>query len=408
MTGGPGNRSGRAPRITCVISALSVGGAELVLTALADRWVRMGWSVTILSFGGPRDTPFYRPDPRVVERRLDLLAVSRSPLDAVANNLRRLRRLRRAIRATRPDAIVSFMDRTNVLTLLATVGTPWPVVVSDRTAPEASPGRAWAGLRRLAYQRARRVVVQTASAAAAYPADLRRRLTVIPNPVLDPGTVGVAPRPGQPAPAIGAPADDPGAPRIVALGRLVPAKGFDLLLRAFSVVHTAHPSARLEIWGEGPEREPLERLRASLGLESWVALPGETRTPAATLARGRMAVLSSRLEGFPNVLLEAMVQGIPVVAFACPHGPAEIVRDGIDGRLVPAGDVERLAGAIGDLLADEGRRAALAARAPEVRERFGLERVGRAWDALLLGDAAVEVAGASGASGASDAQEAAP
>jgi glycosyltransferase involved in cell wall biosynthesis len=378
---------GRAPRITCVISALSVGGAERILTTLADRWAAMGWSVTILTFAGPATGRFFRPDPRVQERQLNLLATSRSPLSAIPRNLGRLLQLRRAIAATEPDAVLSFMDRTNDLTLLATIGQPWPVVVAERSAPEIGPGRAWSVLRRVAYPRASRVVVQTASAGASLPARLRPKLAVIPNPALDARTAlpieATVENAGGPLAARRAEDADPDG-RVVALGRLVPAKGFDLLLRAFEIVHASEPSSRLEIWGEGPDRTRLEALGRELGIAGAVELPGETRSPTTALARGCVFVLASRHEGFPNVLLEAMAQGIAVVAFACRHGPAEIIRDGVDGVLVPAGDVTALAAAIRDLLSDPARRARLGSRAVEVRERFALERIGPMWDALLL------------------------
>ncbi len=410
-----------APRVTCVIPALSVGGAERVLTALANRWVEMGWSVTLVTFAGPSDPAFYRPDPRVVEQRLDLFASSRSPLSAIPRNLGRLRRLRRSIAASAPDAVLSFMDRTNVLALLATVGQPWPVVVSERTNPSVSPGRAWALLRSIAYRRAARVVVQTASARDSMPARLREKVAVIPNPALEPGFADPAdplsaaadssgPVPAAPAVGSAAPAssgteaaavrsgttpDTDGADRadrVIALGRLVPAKGFDLLLRAFAGVHDAVPSARLEIWGDGPERRMLEDLVRELGLVGVARLPGETHDPAAALARGCVVALSSRHEGFPNVLLEAMMQGIPTVAFDCRFGPAEIIRDGVDGRLVPAGDVDALGAAMRQLLADSDERERMGIRAREVGERFSLETVGRAWDALLLERGSVKVA----------------
>ena len=367
------------------------------MTALAARWVDKGWSVTILTFAGPTDASFFGTDPRVVEVRLDLFAVSRTPFAGVVRNLGRLRRLRQAIRATEPDAVLSFMDRTNVLTLLATVGQPWPVVVSDRTDPDVSPGRGWSQLRSLAYLRAHRIVVQTAAARRALPARRRARASVIPNPVLQPAEL---PGSGQPVPAdhdaAGTSASrnegDGQAPaggaasgaRVVALGRLVEAKGFDLLLRAFATVHRRHPGVTLEIWGEGTDHASLLSLRDQLGLASAVDLRGETRTPAVALRRGDVFVLSSRHEGFPNVLLEAMAEGIAAVAFDCPYGPAEIIRDGVDGILVPPGDVEGLAGAIDRVLDDPATRSRLGARAVEVRERFDLERIGRMWDELLI------------------------
>jgi len=373
-TPGPADGTADRVRVTLVISGLVVGGAERVLTALANAWVDEGRPVTILTLDPPDRPPFFPVDPRVDVRRLGLAGVSRNRLEAVANNLRRLVRLRRAIAGTRPDVVVSFMDRTNVLTLLATFGAAWPVIVADRTAADPASGLIWRTLRRISYRRARWIVVQTNGSAAAMPEGLRRRAVAIPNPVLvDPGHRSAG----------GAAGSDPAL--VVALGRLVPQKGFDLLVGAFPSVLRRAPTARLEIWGAGPEADRLGSLVRDLELTSSVTLAGETRDPATAILRAGVFVLSSRVEGFPNVLLEAMASGRPVVAFDCPFGPAEIVTDGVDGRLVRAGDVDGLADAITDLITSPTQAAALGARATEVRERFAFGPILGRWSDLVDG-----------------------
>jgi glycosyltransferase involved in cell wall biosynthesis len=276
-----------------------------------------------------------------------------------------------AIGRTRPDVVISFMDRTNVLVLLATVGARRPVFVADRTAADPASGRIWRTLRRITYRRATAVVVQTEASAKALDERLRRRAVAIPNPVLD-----------EPADAATTAASGE-SHLVVALGRLVPQKGFDLLIDAFASVVRDVPDARLEIWGDGPERASLAAAIERRGLGGCAILAGETRQPAAVLGRSEIFVLSSRIEGFPNVLIEAMALGRPVVAFDCTFGPAEIVRDGLDGLLVPAGDVDGLGAAIVRLLTEPETRVAIGRRAVEVRERFALPGILARWSELV-------------------------
>jgi glycosyltransferase involved in cell wall biosynthesis len=167
------------------------------------------------------------------------------------------------------------------------------------------------------------------------------------------------------------------------MGRLVPQKGFDRLLEAFASIARERPGWSLTIHGEGPQRLPLTERTESLGLAGQVRFPGVTDDPAAALADADLFVLSSRWEGFPTVLGEAMALGRPVVAFDCPSGPADLIRDGLDGVLVPRDDIAALASAMASLIDDPTRRAALAARAPEVLERFGLTAILARWDELF-------------------------
>jgi glycosyltransferase involved in cell wall biosynthesis len=174
-----------------------------------------------------------------------------------------------------------------------------------------------------------------------------------------------------------------GTRRLVAVGRLVHQKGFDLLLRAFAEIATEHPEWTLTIWGEGEERGRLEALCAQLALLEQVQLPGLTELPGQWVEEAEVFVLSSRFESFGNVVTEAMVAGLPVVAFECPWGPGDIIRDGEDGLLVPPEDVGALAAAMRRLIVDpELRRRLGEAGARNVR-RFQKEMIVAQWDALI-------------------------
>lgn len=368
-------------KLLFIISSLQCGGAERVCVTLCNYWADRGWEITLATFDDGSEAPFFPLSPRVRHVTLGLQRRSTGLLHSVVNNLRRVPRLRRFVVAERPDRILSFIDGTNVLALIAAAGTGIPVVVGERVDPAHHEiPLPWKILRRVVYRRAFAIAVQTRSTAAFFPASWRRRIAVIPNPVPE-----LAPRSaGGPNPA--------GARRsIVGMGRLERQKGFDLLIRAFESIATMRPEWDLKIFGEGSERDRLTASISRSGLSGRIALPGREPDALAALRRADLFVLSSRYEGFPNALCEAMACGLPVISFDCPSGPADIVHDGVDGRLVPAEDVGALAAAMTELTGNPELRGALSTAATAVAERFSVERVAALWERVLRDGASAAV-----------------
>ena len=382
-------------RLALVISALDDGGAQRVLSLLANRWLERGIEVTVVTLSRP-ESDFFQLAPGVRRIALGLMGRSRNPLQGALKNQRRWRALRRALRDARPDMVIGFVAETNLLVLAAGLGLGVPVIVSERSDPRRQPlGAIRRGLRRLLYPRAAAVVLQTESVARwAREALPGARLAVIPNPATRPEEDGAGG--GPRAKATTDPAPPSGRHLIVGMGRLSREKGFDHLLRAFARCAEGFPDWSLVIAGDGGERPRLAELSARLGIAERVRLAGLVRHPGGLLRRADLFVLPSRHEGFPNALLEAMSCGLPVIAFDCPSGPAEIIRPGQDGVLVPPGDEEALAAAMRRLMADEAERRRLGGRAVEVLERFGLGAVMERWDALI-GRAAADGGGSAAA-----------
>ncbi len=176
---------------------------------------------------------------------------------------------------------------------------------------------------------------------------------------------------------------DQSAKVVVAAGRLTRQKGFDLLVRAFAQVIVRRPDWQLRIYGDGAEREALQRLIAELGLSRSVWLMGRTPEMHDEMARGSVYALSSRFEGFGMVIIEAMSAGLPVVSFDCPRGPADIITHGSNGLLVPAEDVDELGRALLRLIEDDALRRTMAAAARATAQDYSMDRLGRLWEDLL-------------------------
>jgi glycosyltransferase involved in cell wall biosynthesis len=170
---------------------------------------------------------------------------------------------------------------------------------------------------------------------------------------------------------------------VVAMGRLTRQKRFDLLLRAFHQCAKKHDGWSLIILGEGEERRSLEALTSELGLRGRVSLSGLVQEPTQILKGAELFVMSSQYEGFPNALLEAMACGVAVISTDCASGPREIIRDGVNGVLVPPNDVEALASAMDRLMSNQAERQRLGANAREVTERFSIGKIMNMWDELL-------------------------
>lgn len=354
--------------VLLVVSSLSAGGAERVVSQLAALWAEKGWRVAVLTLS--RAESDHYPLPASVTRvGLGLATNSSNFLQSLRNSTRRMVALRAAVRSFAPDVVVSFVDRTNVLLLLALIGSRIPTVVSERIDPTRHRlGLAWMLGRSLFYPRASAVVVQTESVALwaerVVPA---RKIRVIPNLV----------------PNLRFPSSGATTRTLLGVGRLDRQKGFDLLLEAYARSGVRRRGYRLVILGEGPERAALEELAAKLGVADVVDMPGVVEAPEDWMEQAAMFVLPSRYEGFPNALVEAMAMGCAVVAADCRSGPREIIRHECDGLLVPVEDVAALSQAIVSLIEDDRLRERLAKNAVAVRERFSAPAILARWERLI-------------------------
>ncbi|MBC7499707.1 MAG: glycosyltransferase family 4 protein [Herminiimonas sp.] len=359
--------------ILLLTSSMSSGGAERVAATLANAWSGRGGRVTLMPTFSEGGGCFYTLSPQV--RLVYLADLVPAKARTVINQMLRLRALRRFIDRERPDVIVSFLPNVNVAAILASAFLRIPLIICERSDPSSFPKQGFLDkLCQATYRFADMLTVQTTSVAAKvdrlFPGV--KSVRVIPNP-LPTDVVSIAK------------AASGHRKVLLSLGRLSSEKQIDRLLDAFSAVATMFEGWDLHIYGDGPQQAALALQIEVGGLQQRVFLKGRTHTPWSVMANAEAFAMTSRYEGFPNALLEAMGVGLPCVVFDCPSGPRDITRDGEDALLVPLNDHDGLVAALTTLMGDETRRHALGRQAREsVCRRFSLGEVIEQWDRLFV------------------------
>jgi len=354
----------------CLVSYdLALGGAQHSLTVMANYWASKGHSVKIILLAKDLNKPSFNLRPEIEVIALDVVPMKSSALSQLKILLSAIVALRKTLKKLRPKVIISFLDWVNVVTLLSGATSLCPVIISERIDPQFSETRPiWKFLRYLSYPFTSALVVLSAGCANYFNERVRAKTHIIPNPF-----VISEPKSNS----------DLRKQEIICMGRLLEQKGFDLALHAFKQVAHKHPDWQLTIYGEGELRQSLTSLRDHLELNKQVSFPGIAHDPSEPMSKASIFVLSSRYEGFPRVLGEAMLSGLPVISFDCPSGPSEIVRHGTDGILVPAEDITCLATAMDLLMSDIKMRQSFGEAAISGMERFSEKRVMPIWDELI-------------------------
>ena len=362
-------------RITLVIPSLFGGGVERVVVSLAEGFQLKGNQVIIITLS-TKKTNFYQLPPKIKRIDLNIMGESHNYLAALKNNFNRLLKIRRTIISTQPDIVIAHLTKTNILTLLALAQTDYPVLVTEHCDPNLIfYGKLWEKLRRTVYPYAAKIVSVSQGIEDYFDWLPEYKKTVIYNPFFISASNSEL---------LDIPKDmDPTKKWIISMGRLTYKKGFDLLITAFSKIANRYKDWQLIILGEGELRTKLENLRERLNLTTRVILPGRVRNPFPLIKKAELFVMASRFESFPIAHGEAMLCGVPIIATDCPSGPRELIRDRVDGFLVPNQDISALATAMECLMSNEALRKRLAAAAPKVGTRFSLDKTISNWEKLI-------------------------
>ena len=349
-------------KIVFVMRQLHGGGAERVTAALCNEICRDSeYEVHFVSYPHAQEKDY------PLEEKIVRHCMKPTEGRRLKGILDRLHFLRNTIREIEPDCVVSLDGAKMIIVLaLAMAGTGIPLILSERNDPAKYPqGKALRFLRDCTYAVCRGVVFQTRGAMAYFPGFIRKKGTVISNPLSD-----------QLPPAF----EGSREPRIVNFCRLTKQKNLELLIDAFGDILPEFPDYTLHIYGDGPERQTLEQKILDAELSKNVILHGYQESVYAHIAAASAYVSSSDYEGISNSMLEAIALGIPSICTDCPPGGArETIRDRVNGILVPVGDRAALADAMRRVLSDQTLAASLSREGQLLREELSVSGIARQW-----------------------------
>ena len=347
-------------KITFFIGHMGYGGAERVISLLANDYCRRGWDTDIVMLLSRDLAQRLEPGVRLVDLSLGGGSyLKRAPYW--------LRQIRGYLKREKPDCVVSFIGRINALVLTAALGTKIPIVVSERNDPRHDGrGKGMLAFCDTLYRTARAVVFQTKAEQECFSEAVKAKGVIIPNPV---STEGVSRR-------------EPKGFHVVTAGRLAEQKNQKMLMDAMALVRREIPEASCTIYGEGELRQELESYVREKGLADTVFLPGHALDIHKKIADASAFVLTSEYEGLPNALIEAMMLGIPCVTTDYP-GSEEVVEDGVTGLIVPRRDAGALAQKLIALARDRELGENLGEKARQEAEKYRTENVIEQWRRVI-------------------------
>lgn len=355
-------------------SSLNSGGAERVAVTLANAWTARGDQMTLMpTFSGGGEC-FYELSSKVnLVYLADLLT---NKTKTLRNQINRLLVLRKFIKDEKPDVLVSFLPNVNVATVVASLGLGIPLIVCEHNEPFVFPiSSALRLATKVAYPLADGLMVLTDGIAAKYAQYgwFLPKIHVVPNPFF-----------GQLMDIVHDYNRDTETKWLIGAGTLNDRKQFGTYIRVFAKLAARYPQWNLRIVGDGPLRNELQQKIEEYGLQSRIDLPGITPSIQDELNAADIFALTSKNEGFPMVLLEAMAVGLPCVSFDCPSGPREMSMDGKVALLVPLNDEQELELALEKLMVDTNLRQSLGSQARvSVIERYSLPTILKKWDAIF-------------------------
>lgn len=342
-------------KIILVLPTLNQGGAERVMSELANEWANNGHQIVIVLL--TKSTLFYKLDSKIELVNLGF-DIDENKIVKFFDSFNLLFKLRKYIKRNNPDFVLSFMDKYNIFTLIATSFLNVNIFVSDRNNPKGVIPKKIELLKKLFYNNAKGIVAQTSLAKEILSNKTHHNnIRVIPNPIKN----------------ISNNSDIEKEKIILNVGRLVFEKGQHYLIEMMT--HFKHEKWKLVILGDGPLREKLQSQIDELDLNDKVILMGSVKNVDEWLNKSSIFAFSSISEGFPNALIEAMVSGLACVSFDCDAGPRDVLQNNINGFLIPLHDINLFKNAVQKLIENDNLRNKIGLEAYKVSDRLNIKKI---------------------------------
>lgn len=337
------------------------GGAERVISILSNEWIKMGIKVSIIITGEQKECVY------PLSEEINLIYLNGLKKEKMFPHLEFIKDIRQIIKEKKPNAVISFMNDTCAYAAISMLGLKIPLFYSERN----DPNKVNQDMKNKVYRKiveifSRGIVFQTEGAKKCYSTNVQKKSKVILNPMITNNF----------------PECDYSFlnKEIVSVGRLSHQKNHKLLIEAFDIVVKKYPTYKLKIYGSGNLKSELFQLIKKLGLENNVFLMGNSNNILNEIKKSKLFILTSNFEGLPNALMEAMAIGLPCISTDCsPGGARMLIKEGINGYIVPCGDKKLLAKRIIEILPDNKKLKEIGEEAKKIKIKVDSKKIAQSW-----------------------------
>ncbi|MBU2996744.1 glycosyltransferase family 4 protein [Cellulophaga baltica] len=356
-------------KIAFVVGSLTAGGAERVISTLSNELIER-YEVSIIQL--VKEKPFYNLNSKIkIFSCREEKKISSNSIESITNNYYFYKKISSYLKEEKIDIVIGFITSTNILSILASRKAKIPCIISERNNPEIenAPKKKWNFLRNVLYKKANYLVVQTEQIKSFF------------DKLLEPNNVVILANPLSQEITEKSLQKNTKENIVLNIGRLTEQKAQHLLINAFSNID--NNDWKLIIAGEGKLRDKYQKMIDDLGMTDKISLIGKTKNVVGLYQKSKIFVMTSKFEGFPNVLIEAMYMGLAPISTNCPTGPSELINSNENGYLIEIDDQKALENKLIKLIQNENLIQDFGSKAHIAAKPFEATKITSEWEILI-------------------------